>query len=103
LSDAAPSARATASTASRKSAEEPAINCKSIFTVYVKKLGDSLPDRRRLILTLVILTIVMPVMLLGMGKIMSKVVTTAREEDRLVMVGLWPIYGIGPLHFTFVQ
>jgi hypothetical protein len=60
-------------------------------------------DRRRLILNLVILAIVMPGMLLGVGKVMSKVVTTAREEDPVVMVGLWPIEGIGPLHFTFVR
>lgn len=78
------------------------MNWKNIFTVCLKKLRDSLRDRRRLILTLVILTVVMPVLLLGMGKVRSKVVTTTREEDPVVMVGLWPLYGIGPLHLMFV-
>lgn len=63
----------------------------------------SLGDRPTLISTIVIPTIVMPVMLFGMGMIMSKVMTTACEEDPVVMVGLWPLYGVGPLHFMFIQ
>ena len=78
------------------------MNWKYIFTVYLKKLCGSLRDRRTLILTIVIPTIVMPVMLFGMGKIMSKGMTTAREEVPVVMVGLWPLYGIGPVHFMFI-
>jgi hypothetical protein len=65
--------------------------------------ATSLRDRRRLILTSGIPTIVMSVMLFGIGEIRSKDMTSAREEDPVVMVGLWPLYGIGPLRFMFVQ
>ena len=63
----------------------------------------SLRDRRRLILIIVIPTLVVSVMLFGMSKVMSKAMTTARDEVPIVMVGLWPLYGVGPLHFMFVQ
>lgn len=64
--------------------------------------GQMSRHSRRLILTIVIPTIVMPVMLFGLGKIMSKVMTTAREEVPVVMVGVWPLYGVGPVHFMFI-
>ena len=75
------------------------MNCENIFTVYLKKLRD----QRTLISTIVIPTLVIAVMLFGMGKIMSKVTATAREEVPVVMVGLWPLYGIRPLHFIGFQ
>lgn len=62
------------------------MNWKNIFTVFAKELRDSLRDRRTLISTIVIPTIAMPVMMLGMGKIMSQVVSKAREEIPAVMV-----------------
>lgn len=39
----------------------------------------------------------------GTGQIMSKIMTTASEEVPTVMVGPWPLLGIGPLHVIFVQ
>jgi hypothetical protein len=61
------------------------------------------PNYCTLISTLVIATLVMTVMLFGMGKITPKVMITAGEKVPVVMVGLWPLYAIGPLHFLFFQ
>jgi hypothetical protein len=62
-----------------------------------------LRERRTLISTVVISTIVMSVLSSGMGKIGSEVRTMAREEVPVVIVGLWPLDGAGALHFVFVQ
>ncbi len=62
------------------------MNWKNIFTVYRKELKDSLRDRRTLLSTILIPTLVMPVLMFGVGKIMSTVVTKAREEIPVVMV-----------------
>ena len=75
------------------------MNWKNIFTVHLKKLRD----RRTLISTIAIPVIVMSVLLFGIDEIRSKVMTTAHEEAPVVMVGLWPLYGVGPLQFMFVQ
>jgi sodium transport system permease protein len=56
------------------------MNWNNITTVYLKELKDSLRDRRTLISTIVIPTLVMPLMFFGVGKVMSSVVTKARED-----------------------
>ena len=73
------------------------------MNIFEQMLRHSLRDQRTLILIIVIPIIVMSVLLFGMGKIRSKAMTTAREEVPVVMVGLWPLYGIGPVHFMFIQ
>jgi sodium transport system permease protein len=56
------------------------MNWRNIATVYRKELKDSLRDRRTLISTIVIPTLVMPLMFFGIGKVMSNVMTKARED-----------------------
>jgi sodium transport system permease protein len=56
------------------------MNWSNIATVYCKELKDSLRDRRTLISTIVIPTLVMPLMFFGIGKVMSNVMTKARED-----------------------
>jgi sodium transport system permease protein len=79
------------------------MNGQTIFTVYPRKRRDALRERRTLISILVLSILVVSVMFFSMGKIRSKVMTTAREEVPVVMVGLWPLYVVGPLHFMFAQ
>ncbi|MBI5691463.1 MAG: ABC transporter permease [Verrucomicrobia bacterium] len=62
------------------------MNWNNIATVYLKELKDSLRDRRTLISTIVIPTLVMPLMFFGMGKVMTSVVTKAREDIPTVAV-----------------
>lgn len=57
----------------------------------------------RLNSTIVVPAVVTAVLLCGMDKIVTKVRITAREEAPAVMAGLWPLYGIGPLHFMLVE
>ena len=56
------------------------MNWNNITTVYLKELKDSLRDRRTLISTIVIPTLVMPLMFFGVGKMMSNVMTKTRED-----------------------
>jgi sodium transport system permease protein len=62
------------------------MNWKNICTVYGKELKDALRDRRTLISTIVIPTLVMPLMFFGIGKVMTSVVTKAREDIPTVAV-----------------
>lgn len=62
------------------------MNWKSIRTIYLKELKDSLRDRRTLISMIVVPTLVMPVLVFGIGTIMSKVVNKARSEQISIMV-----------------
>ena len=64
------------------------MNWKHIVTVYLKELKDSLRDRRTLISMIVVPTLLMPVILFGVGMIMKKVVKKAQDEaTALVIVG----------------
>jgi sodium transport system permease protein len=64
------------------------MNWHIIVTVYLKELRDSLRDRRTLISMIVIPTLVMPILMFGVGTIMSKVIKSAREEaTSLVILG----------------
>ena len=56
------------------------MNWNNITTVYFKELKDSLRDRRTLISTIVIPTLVMPLLFFGVGKVMATVMTKARED-----------------------
>ena len=59
-----------------------------IRTVYLKELKDSLRDRRTLISMIVIPTLVMPVLIFGVGTVMKQVVTQAQAEiPSLVILG----------------
>ncbi|MBM3852771.1 MAG: hypothetical protein FJ399_06405, partial [Verrucomicrobia bacterium] len=62
------------------------MNWDNIATIYRKELKDSLRDRRTLISTIVIPTLVMPLMFFGVGKMMSNVVTKAREDIPTVAI-----------------
>lgn len=57
-----------------------------IVTVYLKELKDSLRDRRTLISMIVVPALIMPVLMLGVGTIMSKVMKKAKEEVPSVML-----------------
>ncbi len=62
------------------------MNWNNILTVYVKELRDSLRDRRTLMSTIIIPTLVIPLMTFGVGKVMSKVMSQAQEEASTVMI-----------------
>jgi sodium transport system permease protein len=57
-----------------------------ILTVYLKELKDSLRDRRTLISMIVIPTLIIPVLIFGVGSIMSKVLKQARDEATSVII-----------------
>jgi sodium transport system permease protein len=56
------------------------MNWHNITTVYLKELKDSLRDRRTLLSTIIIPTLVMPLLTFGVGKIMAGVIKKAQEE-----------------------
>ena len=56
------------------------MNWSNIFTIYGKELTDQLRDRRTLISVIVIPTFVMPLIVFGMGKVMSGVMKRAEAE-----------------------
>lgn len=62
------------------------MNWSAIVTVYLKELKDSLRDRRTLWSMIIIPTLVMPVLMFGVGQIARKVITKAKEEIPQVMV-----------------
>jgi len=62
------------------------MNGRAIATVYVKELTDTLRDRRTILSTLLIPTIVMPLLMFGAGRIAAGVVARAREEIPSIMV-----------------
>ena len=62
------------------------MNGRNIFTVYCKELRDSLRDRRTLISTIVIPTVLIPLLTFVFGSVASKVMTRAREEIPSVVV-----------------
>ncbi|MDP1580469.1 MAG: ABC transporter permease [Candidatus Didemnitutus sp.] len=62
------------------------MNWNHIVTVYLKELRDSLRDRRTLISMIVVPTLVMPVIIFGVGFIMSKVIKQARDEATSVVI-----------------
>lgn len=62
------------------------MNRRSIATIYLKELKDSLRDRRTLISMIVIPTFVMPALIFGVGKIMTKTFSKARAETPTVAV-----------------
>lgn len=62
------------------------MNWSNIVTVYLKELRDSLRDRRTLLSTIIIPTLVMPLMTFGFGKIATTVVSKARDEIPTIMV-----------------
>ena len=62
------------------------MNWKAIFVVYRKELRDQLRDRRTIISTIVIPTVVMPLIMFGFGTVMSKIIRQAKDEGTSVMV-----------------
>jgi len=62
------------------------MNGRDIGTIYRKELKDSLRDRRTLMSTILIPTLVMPALLFGVGRIASTVVARAQEEVPAVVV-----------------
>jgi sodium transport system permease protein len=62
------------------------MNWKHIITIYLKELKDSLRDRRTLISMVVIPTFLMPLIIFGVGTIMTKVVKKAQDEQTSMVV-----------------
>jgi len=62
------------------------MNWNNILTVYLKELKDSLRDRRTLLSTIIIPTLVMPLLTFGVGKVMSGVIKKAQEDIPSVAV-----------------
>ncbi|MBA3849464.1 MAG: hypothetical protein C0502_05640 [Opitutus sp.] len=62
------------------------MNWKAVLVVYRKELKDQLRDRRTIISTIVLPTVIMPLFLFGFGTVMSKIVRQAQDEATSVMV-----------------
>lgn len=62
------------------------MNWQAILIVYLKELKDQLRDRRTLISTIVIPTVIMPVMMFGFGAVMTKIIKKAQDEGTNVMI-----------------
>ncbi len=59
---------------------------RNIITVYLKELKDSLRDRRTLLSTILIPSLVIPLLSLGVGKVATVVIKSAQEEVPVVAV-----------------
>jgi sodium transport system permease protein len=62
------------------------MNWKAIRIVFGKELRDSLRDRRTIISMIVVPVLVMPMLMFGIGTLMFKTVTKARQEIPRVMI-----------------
>ncbi len=62
------------------------MNWKAISTVYFKELHDTLRDKRTLISTIVVPTLVIPLIFFGAGFVMKKVISKAQAELSPVMI-----------------
>ena len=62
------------------------MNWSQICTVYFKEIKDALRDKRTLITTLLLPTILIPGIIFGAGFVMSKVIRKAQAEQSSVMV-----------------
>lgn len=62
------------------------MNWKAIFVVYKKELKDQLRDRRTIISTIVLPTVVMPLIMFGFGTVMTKILRQAKDEGTSVMI-----------------
>lgn len=62
------------------------MNWRNVVTVYLKELKDSLRDRRTLMSTIIIPTVVMPLMFFGVGKIAAGIIAKAKSETPVVAI-----------------
>ncbi len=62
------------------------MNWQAILIVYLKELKDQLRDRRTIISTIVLPTVIMPVMMFGFGVVMTKIIKKAQDEGTNVMI-----------------
>lgn len=62
------------------------MNWQAILIVYLKELKDQLRDRRTIISTIVLPTVIMPVMMFGFGAVMTKIIKKAQDEGTNVMI-----------------
>lgn len=62
------------------------MNWRNVLTIYLKELRDALRDRRTLISTIIIPTVVMPGMMFGMIRLGAKIDAANRQETPTVMV-----------------
>lgn len=62
------------------------MNWRAIRIVYGKELRDSLRDRRTIISMIVVPVLVMPMLMFGVGTLMFKTMTKARQEIPRVMI-----------------
>lgn len=62
------------------------MNWNAICTVYLKELTDTLRDKRTLITTFLIPTLVIPGIIFGAGFVMTKVIKKAQTEATSVMI-----------------
>ncbi len=62
------------------------MNWNNILTVYTKELRDSLRDRRTLLSTIIIPTLVIPLLFVVVSKIMSDVITKTKDEIPTVAI-----------------
>jgi sodium transport system permease protein len=62
------------------------MNWRTVGTIYAKELRDSLRDRRTLISIVILPTVVMPILMFGLGKVAASIVAKAREEIPRIMV-----------------
>jgi sodium transport system permease protein len=60
----------------------------TVRTIYAKELRDLLRDRRTVLSSIVIPTVIMPVLILGFGKVATTIISKAKQEiPRIMVVG----------------
>src|SRR5580693_6094584 len=62
------------------------MNWRTIRTIYVKEMRDSLRDHRTIISMIVIPVLAIPLLMFGVGAMMVKTMTKARAEIPRVMI-----------------
>jgi sodium transport system permease protein len=62
------------------------MNAAHVWVIYRKELRDALRDRRTLISSIVVPTLLMPLLLFGVGRLMQRAVAEAREDVPAVAV-----------------
>ena len=62
------------------------MNWSNVFTVFRKELRDSLRDRRTLISMIVVPTLVMPMIMFGVGMVMTKIIKKAEAETVTIAI-----------------
>jgi sodium transport system permease protein len=62
------------------------MNARNVITIYLKELKDTLRDRRALLSMIIIPTLIMPVLVFGVGKLTATIFAKAKQEVAAIAV-----------------